>query len=350
MVDLNIKKVPAIEKLLDYTASGIGAIAGPMLAPWKASREGKAKLISVRKEAEARIIQAESEGKSLKIIAKAQSEAKELYIGARNEESLRTVEIIRNDITQWIEFQERKRLANIKNVVSEAANMLTDKEIADHEPDPDWTARFFNCAQDISSEDMQKIWAKILAGEVERPGKTSLRAMDTLRNMTRKDAELFEKIASFVIGSEFIFYDDIYTYMQHYEAIDFDNILHLTDCGLINAQNLKREISRKNDFVFKYLDNALMITRNYNVNDNVKIMLYIPCFKLTATGKELLSVVQLTNMPQMEYLQHFSRFLQSKNCQLFYLKGPETLPGGNTEYRERIKIEPKSEQSKKSAK
>ena len=342
MVDPNIK-VPAIEKLLDYTASGIGAIAGPMLAPWKASREGKAKLISARKDAEARIIQAESEGESLKIIAEAQSEAKELYIDTRNEESLRTVEIIRNDITQWIEFQERKRLANIKNVVSEAANMLTDKEIADHEPDPDWTARFFNCAQDVSLEDMQKIWAKILAGEVERPGKTSLRAMDTLRNMTRKDAELFEKIASFVIGSEFIFYDDIYTYTQHYEFIDFDNILHLTDCGLINAQSLKREISRENDFVFKYLDNALMITRNDNV---IKIMLYIPCFKLTATGKELLSVVQHTNIVQMEYLQHFSRFLQLKNCQLFYLEGFETSLDEQVNCRKRIKIEPKSVQSR----
>ena len=341
MVDLNIK-VPAIEKLLDYTASGIGAIAGSMLAPWKASRGGEAKLISARKDAEARIIQAESEGESLKIIAEAQLEAKELYIGARNEESLRTVEIIRNDLTQWIEFQERKRLANIKNVVSEAANMLTDKEIADHEPDPGWTARFFNCAQDISSEDMQKIWAKILAGEVERPGKTSLRAMDTLRNMTRKDAELFEKIASFVIGSEFIFYDDIYT--RHYETIDFDDILHLADCDLINAQNLRREINRKNDSVFKYLDNALMITRNDNVNDNVKIMLHIPCFKLTATGKELLSVVQHTNMMQIEYLQHFSRLLQLRNCQLFYLEGFENLPDGQFRYRKKIKIEPKSEQ------
>ena len=31
-------KVPAIEKLIDYGASGVGAISGPLLAPWKASR------------------------------------------------------------------------------------------------------------------------------------------------------------------------------------------------------------------------------------------------------------------------------------------------------------------------
>ena len=33
MVDVNVNlKVPALEKLVDYTASGIGAVAGPMLA------------------------------------------------------------------------------------------------------------------------------------------------------------------------------------------------------------------------------------------------------------------------------------------------------------------------------
>ena len=37
MVDVNLK-APAVEKLLDYTASGIGAVAAPMLAPWRTSR------------------------------------------------------------------------------------------------------------------------------------------------------------------------------------------------------------------------------------------------------------------------------------------------------------------------
>ena len=40
MVDVNLK-VPALEKLVDYTASGIGAVAGPMLAPWKARKKAE---------------------------------------------------------------------------------------------------------------------------------------------------------------------------------------------------------------------------------------------------------------------------------------------------------------------
>lgn len=338
MVDPNIK-VPAIEKLLDYTASGIGAIAGPMLAPWKASREGKAKLISARKDAEARIIQTESEGESLKIIAEAQSEAKELYIGAQNEESLRTVQISRNDITQCIEFQKRKRLANIKKVVDEAADILADKKVADHEPDPDWTARFFNSVQDISSEDMQKIWAKILAGEVERPGKTSLRTIDILRNMTKRDAKLFEDISSFVIGNNFIFYK--YDDAQRYKAISFGNMLHLQDCGLVNVAPLVKVLNWRKDTtsVLMYQGNFLEITKNINAEKVLKI----PDAVLTTAGEELFSVVRGTDIVQMEYLQDFSRFLQSKNCQLFYLEDFEDSPDGQPGYRKRIKIEPKSE-------
>lgn len=36
-MDVTIK-VPALEKLLDYAASGIGSVAGPMLASLKAGR------------------------------------------------------------------------------------------------------------------------------------------------------------------------------------------------------------------------------------------------------------------------------------------------------------------------
>ena len=164
MVDVNLK-VPALEKLVDYTASGIGAVAGPMLAPWKA-----------RKEAEARRIEARADADSLKLIAEAQAEARH-SLAAPAQAGRGVVEIDRDGIKQRIEFQEGKRQANITSVVRGAAADLGDKEVPDHEPDPDWTARFFEGVQDVSSDDMRKIWAKILSGEVEEPGRTSLRTL-----------------------------------------------------------------------------------------------------------------------------------------------------------------------------
>ena len=129
-VDLNVK-VPALEKLVDYTASGIGAVAGPMLAPWKA-----------RKEAEARLIEARADADSLKLIADAQAKARNSLVES-DEAGRGVLEIDQDGIRQRIEFQERKRQANIASVVRDAAAELGDKEVPDREPDHDWTARFF---------------------------------------------------------------------------------------------------------------------------------------------------------------------------------------------------------------
>ena len=165
MLDLN---VPAIEKLVDYTASGIGAIAGPILAPLKASREGKARVIAAKADAEVRRIEAASDAQSLQIIANAQAEARQA-IAEPIESGRGIVEITRDNITQRIEYQERKRLANVRSVIVDAAADLGDKEVPNYEPDHDWTARFFDSVQDVSSQDMQRLWARILSGEVQSP-------------------------------------------------------------------------------------------------------------------------------------------------------------------------------------
>ena len=331
-------KVPAIEKLLDYTASGIGAIAGPMLAPWKATREGKARIASARADAEVRRIEAESETGTLPIIAKARAEARE-YLLAPDTKVRGTLEITREDIVQSIEFQEQKRLANSSSIVKAAADELDDKEVDDHEPDPDWTARFFDCVQDVSSEDMQKIWARILAGEVETPGRTSLRTLDTLRNMTKRDAVLFRDVCDFVIRGDFVFYDR--KFVQHYNPLRYDNLLHLEECGLMNTGPFLKTTfawNEEKELALMYQSSTLMITGNPSAKD----VLEIPSAILTMAGKELFRFAQCKL--HMEYLRAFSRFLQSKDCALFYLQGVIPLPGGMLRYANRMPIEPQTEQ------
>ncbi len=185
-VDLTVT-VPALEMLVKYTASGIGAVAGPLLAPWRAKREAQARLISAQAEAD-----------SVRIIADAQAIAHRTFADSDNVQGV--LDIGPDGIAQRIEYQEQKRQANLASVVREAARELGDREVAPHEPDHDWSARFFGSVQDVSSEDMRRIWAHILAGEVEQPGSTSLRTIATLRNLTAGEAKAFSGIARFRIG------------------------------------------------------------------------------------------------------------------------------------------------------
>ena len=179
-MELNVR---ALEKLVDYAASGVGSIAGSMLAPWRARREAQAKQIA-----------AEGDANVLRIQAEAQAEARAILV---SQDTDVTGELdIANTVNQRIQFQERKRQINIASVVRQAASQLGDKGVANNEPDHDWTARFFSDVQDVSSEEMQSLWAKVLAGEVERAGSTSIRTLGILKNIDQDTARLFRKFCS----------------------------------------------------------------------------------------------------------------------------------------------------------
>ena len=336
MADLNLK-VPAIEKLIDYGATGVGAIAGPLLSPWKASREGKAKLIAAETDAKVREIHARTDAHALKIIAEAQSEAR-AYLPSDSDVH-GTLDITREGIAQSIEFQGRKRLANARAVLEAAADELGDKEVNDHDPDPDWTARFFGYVQDVSAEDMQKIWAKILAGEVESPGRTSLRTLDTLRNMIMREAAMFRDICDHIILEDALFYDDS---VKHLVSLKYSNFLHLQDCGLITTtQNLVKEIRwhLAEEIVYMLSVDAILVKRNPGAATPLKV----PEIKLTAAGLELFQITQCR--PNMAYLQAFAKFLNSQGGELFYLEGVVQLPDGRKRYAKRTFIEPNPNQA-----
>ena len=334
MTDLAIK-VPAIEKLLDYAASGIGAVAGPMLAPWKADRGGKARIIAARTDAEVRRIETESDANSLAIIADAQAEARQ-YLLPSNDQISGTVEIERGDVFQRIKYQEQKRIVNIGSVVTQAASDLDGREVADHDPDPDWTARFFDSVQDISSGDMQTIWAKILSGEVESPGRTSLRTLDTLRNMTREEAELFRNACDFVIENSFIFYEKGGFSKEgrfYFDAINYGSMLRLQDCNLLSVgPNLVRNVKseKSNQIFLTYHDDMLLISNK----DGPTISVEFPALRLTSAGKNLYGFVQCS--PRMEYLRSISEFLSREGCELDYLKDVVMLDGSRVEFKKRI--------------
>ena len=182
-MDINLK-IPAIEKLLDLTASGIGHhIARPYLAPWKARQEAKSKLIAAETDAKILTLQTETQAKTRDML---------IY-----QDTNVTGELtIASEVEQRTQFQEQKRQVNIKSVVKQAAEQLGDKKVTDSEPDHDWTARYFNEVQDVSSEEMQSIWAKVLAGEVQRPRSTSIRTLGILKNLDSNTARLFREFCS----------------------------------------------------------------------------------------------------------------------------------------------------------
>lgn len=290
-MDVNLTvRVPGLEMLVKYSASGIGAVAGPMLAPWRASREAQAKIISAHGEAE-----------SFRIIADAQATAQRSFASDVSVEG--ALEINPEGITQRIEYQERKRQANISSVVQEAARELGERDVIQHEPDHDWAARFFSSVQDVSSENMRRIWARILAGEVQKPGFTSLRTLATLRNLSSSEARTFAGIAKYRIG-DFVYPDPNALY-------DGKTLPLMLEVGLIRSEDerITRIRVGSGPEVIHREPGCILVVEGEASTDTTRVGR-----ELTRPGKEIAQCIE--PQPDMQFLGRVARSLQESGFTL----------------------------------
>ena len=236
-------KIPAIEQLLKMVASGIGAVAGTWMARWKARVEADVERIKAKGKAGALLTQIESHEKAMELITNAQLSAKRAL---DDTPLLIKSEIdIQEEVNARITFQEKKRQANIQSVVLEAAEELGEKTVAQDEIDHDWTSRFFADVMDVSTEEMQRIWGKILAGEVESPGHTSLRTLSILKQMSRGEAQLFQRATKFIVG-DFILSDTSITATEIPDFLTYTEMMTLAHHGLMHIGLGLSKIFQKN--------------------------------------------------------------------------------------------------------
>jgi len=181
-------------KLLEVVESGVGALGRPLLVVVNAHAEGRAKLIREGYDHRLQLLRARNSNELRDLTSRqpAQLTDGELDIEVLFEESAES-ELV---AAQAMETEQQvKRRANVITIAAEAADQI-GAEVSDDPVDPDWIARFFTQAQDVSKEELQKLWGRLLAGEVARPGMVPLRTLDILRNLTLAEARAFEKLAA----------------------------------------------------------------------------------------------------------------------------------------------------------
>jgi len=132
-------------------------------------------------------------------------------------------------------FEEAKKQINIESITYKALPYL--KEDADpNSVEDDWITNFFDKCRLISDEQMQALWAKLLAGEANSPGSYSKRTLDLLGSFDKTDALLFNTLCGFgwFLGQviPLIYNENDPIYREH--GIDFATLEHLDDIGLIS--------------------------------------------------------------------------------------------------------------------
>lgn len=122
----------------------------------------------------------------------------------------------------------RREINTAGSIICAEEALCEDGEAApDTNVNDDWLYRWRDYTGEVSDADLQKIWGRILAGEVKAPGTYSLRTLDFLRNLSQEEAALIAKIASVVING-FVWRREDKVY-----PCTVRDMLHLQEMGIL---------------------------------------------------------------------------------------------------------------------
>lgn len=263
--------VSPVEKLMDEVSGAIGK----MYEPKHTKRMADAKAYEIKVISEA---------------VRNNSDIPIVYAQTGVSIDTRNYEEIAKRASSRLAYQEIKKQQNIENVVYNAYEELKNIEKVSNEPvNPDWMTRFFNSVEDISDEKMQKIWGRILSGEIKKPNSYSYRTLEKLKNMTQKEAEHFQLLASLALqcsSGSFILSD--HELMNKYD-IKFSYILELAECGLINDQVLALNGNFSNNQKVIINNSKIIGTIKRKENDIKNFSIDIHAF--TGSGCQLLRAI-----------------------------------------------------------
>lgn len=194
-----------------------------------------------------------------------------------------------------LNHQEIEKQQNIESIVLHTYNDLKEEEtVSKEELDKDWITRFFDIASQVGNKELQVIWGRILSGEIKQPNSYSMRTLDVLRNISRKEAQAFNKLSNcaFKIGKSYFIYDNRETLKE--EGITLTNYSELDDAGLIKKESYKKtriNHNNKQNEIYVLSGEYIILFKNKNL-DQAKSYIDIPTFSLTKAGREICSVIQ----------------------------------------------------------
>ncbi len=247
---------------------------------------------------------AEAESQALVIRADAEAKADNIRAKAEHDRRLREWQI-----SERIKYVEERRQQNINRIVELASQQLPIEITRTKSVEEDWMTQFFNFSQDVGNEEIQCLWAKVLAGEVAKPGSFSLRTLDTLRLMQQADAQKFNILRSFLWtegnNNCLIRYKNIYETLEKF-GISILDLYNLESIGLINRSDTRITPDKDNGDNLQYGDHQIQFKIDINGNREVGINIYV----LTSTGNEIVKLCDFHFI--QEYFEKSTSYIRSK--------------------------------------
>ncbi|MFM2591076.1 TIGR03899 family protein [Vibrio sp. TBV020] len=222
-----------------------------------------------------------------------------------------------------IREKKRKELRqkNLEQILKLAHVSCKDETAGD--PDQDWLYRFFDMAQEVHNQAMQRLWAQVLKREVTNPGSTSMKALKVLQDMTPKEAQILQRAASLACSFGG---DNSRKLLVGYRAqggifsfgkrnvtgninvgnfqLPYSSLLVLFELGLMHGTELESgEIELDTPLPLTYQGKQLSLQAH---NKGVRLLYY----RFSPTGNELCKL--LGNKPNSQYYDQLVALLSQK--------------------------------------
>ena len=217
-------------------------------------------------------------------------------------------------------FHSRKVLHECTNsrTVYEEAKKLFNSDVNEDEVDEDWLHFFFDKAEKVSNKSMQKLWAKMLADEFNKPGSISRKLMHIISIMDSHSARSFQTFCLYVFERYGLFtpnydtktvlipkgfYTDSFDFMRKTEEwlknANFDNY---KDLALNLTMNTGELNSLENlGLIQQVPENICQIPLIYRINDSKQVYLLpqddsgfpLGAYSFTTEGKQLYDIINI---------------------------------------------------------
>lgn len=262
-INVNISKDAAglskpLTKLVETVGQGVGVVGNYVL-------QFDAKKIR-------RISKAEAEAEKLKIISRAKAEGEALLMLGR--------------ASHRFQLEQYSKQVNLENIFAKTKEQLErdDVVVSEVPVDTDWSARFIDVGQDISSDDIQDILATIFKDELILPGSSSKRLLEFLRSTDREEIEKFAKFAT--VSSDVGFYSTrgLNNAALSDYSLNVDDIRSLADIGLVT---LERQISMPIELLPEKAQFLIYQDKVVSLLSADKLSFGIPIMTLSKLGAQL---------------------------------------------------------------
>ena len=283
---------------------------GSLLAPWHVGREGRARNEIRRHE--------------ILMLAQAEKDAADIRSGKKQLRSDGTLLLmssveIPSDASKRIEptlslstameygnaaattAAARSEINAAKAILFAEEQLASDAQVPpDRNVDEDWLFAWRDYAGKVSAEDLQRLWGSVLAGEVAAPGRYSIRTLEFLKTLSKAEAEMISKLASYIIDGGIARSQNKYLESC---GLPFSMLLGMQDLGVISGvESLGLTKTYKSFGEGKFI--RALVSHNKALiieHEDSSKMLKFEIYTLTTIGRQVLTLGSFE--PDIEYLR-----------------------------------------------